>query len=203
MKKITKALLASALTLSLLTACNTANEAQTVDYSKLEFVQLEQDRIVYSSLSEVEESSDMIIIGEIIDDPISEPETKYSEYFGKEIFDGITSFSTVKVTKVLSGDVKVGDEIKIAQYCGVFEDRFVTYSEMTPMLKGDTWIFCLTKSNYTDDLYWCTGDSDGRYPLKSSANRITGLKAEEDLGVYNRDSFKDNIYNDLLEKYDI
>lgn len=151
----------------------------------------------------MEESSDMIIIGEIIDDPLTESETKYSEFFGKEIFDGITSFSTVKVTKVLSGDVKVGDEIKIAQYCGVFEDRFVTYSEMTPMLKGDTWIFCLTKSNYTDDLYWCTGDSDGRYPLKSSANRITGLNAEEDLGVYNRDSFKNNIYNDLLEKYDI
>lgn len=188
--------------MAFLSACSAADKEQGVDYSKLEFVKLEQNRMVFSDLSEIEEFSEMIIVGEIIDDPVTETQTEYSEIFNKEIFDGVISYSTIRVIKVLSGNAEVGDEIKVAQYCGVFEDQFITYSEMTPMLKGDTWIFCLMKSLYTDGLYGCTGDSDGRYPLKNETYRKTGFPAENDLGVYRRDSFKDNIYNEIFEKYD-
>lgn len=203
MKKNIKSILTGTVLLSLLTACNTINTEQSVDYSKLEFVQLESDRIVFNSLSELEEASDMIVVGEIINDPVTESETVCNEYFEKDVFSGITSYSTIEVKQVLSGDVKVGDKIKIAQYCGVLEDQFITFSEMTPMLKGDTWVFCLMPSYYTEGPYWCTGDSDGRYPLKNTTYRSTGLTTNEDLGIYRRDSFKDNIYNDLIEKYDL
>lgn len=203
MKKIIKSILTGAVLLSLLTACNIANTEQSVDYSKLEFVQLEQNRIVFDSLSELEEASDIIVVGEIIDDPVTESETVYNEYFEKDFFSNITSYSTIEVKQVLSGDVKVGDKIKIAQYCGVLENQFITFSEMTPMLKGDTWIFFLMPSYDTNDIYWCTGDSDGRYPLKNTTYISTGLTANKDLGVYRRDDFKDNIYNDLIEKYDL
>lgn len=203
MKKYIKSILAGITSLCFLSACSTTEKVQETDYSKLEFVQLEQNRITFDELSALEEASAMIIVGEIIDDPLTESETGYSEYFGKEIFDNIISYNKIKVKQVISGDVEVGDEVRIAQYCGVFEDQFITFSEMTPMLKGDTWIFFLKESSLTDRLYWCTGDSDGRYPLKGTTYQRTGLPSKEDLGVYRRDSFKDNIYSELLEKYDL
>lgn len=202
--KTIKTILASVLSLGLLASCNTSDKIQTVDYSKLEFVQQEQNRIVFHDLPEIEKASEMVIIAEVINDPVSEPEMRYDEFFRKETFFDIYSYSTIKVKQVLSGDVNVGDEIKIAQNCGVYEDQFITFSEMTPMLKGDTWIFFLHQMyEDTDGLYSCVGDSDGRYPLNNISYQSTGFTEYNDLGVYRRDSFKDDIYNALIEKYDL
>lgn len=184
----------------LFTSCNQSSGI----YSKLEFVHIEADRITYYDLDSLENKSDLIIVGEIVDDPQTEPGLTYSDDFNKEILTGMNSYSTVKVKKVFAGDIREGDEIRLGHRCGVYEDQFVTFSEMTPMLKGDSWIFFLMDPlDNSGSCYYCTGDSDGRYPLKNASYCRTGLTEYEDLGVYRRDSFKDNIYNEILDKYDL
>lgn len=184
----------------LFTSCNQSSGI----YSKLEFVHIEADRITYYDLDSLENKSDLIIVGEIVDDPQTEPELTYSDDFNKEILTGMNSYSTVKVKKVFAGDIREGDEIRLGHRCGVYEDQFVAFSEMTPMLKGDSWIFFLMDPlDNSESCYYCTGDSDGRYPLKNASYCRTGLTEYEDLGVYRRDSFKDNIYNEILDKYDL
>lgn len=184
----------------LFTSCNQSSGI----YSKLEFVHIEADRITYYDLDSLENKSNLIIVGEIVDDPQTEPELTYSDDFNKEILTGMNSYSTVKVKKVFAGDIREGDEIRLGHRCGVYEDQFVAFSEMTPMLKGDSWIFFLMDPlDNSESCYYCTGDSDGRYPLKNASYCRTGLTEYEDLGVYRRDSFKDNIYNEILDKYDL
>ncbi len=52
-------------------------------------------------------------------------------------------------------------------------------------------------------LYWCTGDSDGRYPVSTVQNQSLKISEYSKLGVYNKEDFNDDIYNELVEKYDI
>lgn len=53
------------------------------------------------------------------------------------------------------------------------------------------------------EYYFCTGDSDGRYPVKDFAYKRIALTENEDLGVFDEKDFKDEIYNEILEKYDL
>ncbi len=194
MKKTFMVVLFLFLSLCLFASCNKSDQAESVDYSKLEFILIEPQRIIYDELPEIEEASEMIIVAEITDNPLTEP---------GDDFIYIRSYSTLRVKQVLSGDVNIGDEIKIVQSCGVKDDQFISYSQMTPMLKGETWIFFLSRSLLYDDSYYCVDDCDGRYPLKNVSYQSTGLTKYDDLGVYNRDNFKDDIYNALIEKYDL
>jgi hypothetical protein len=74
---------------------------------------------------------------------------------------------------VLQGDVQVGDIVTVVQRYAFEEGRFdngdgrnalVTFSGMTPMNKGDKWIYFLGYDE-TVDAYWTRGDSAGRYPV--------------------------------------
>ncbi len=133
---------------------------------ELEVVQVQGDRVVYHTLEELAAASDLIVIGEYGQETEQELVYEFSSEFQKDVLVDTVSTNQINVLKVLKGDVKEGDSLEISQRYGVLEaeNQLVTFSDMTPMSKGDRWIFFLTYGEISNT-YWCTGDSDGRYPL--------------------------------------
>lgn len=207
MKKIISVIAALAACVSL-TACGGTSEAPNI-YSDLELARTGcMNRICPESLEELESYSEMAIVGEVIDDSVSNVEYEYSPFFEKDIMVGFKSYNTVEVKQVLMGDVSVGDKLTVLHESAVADGIFYTFSDLTPMQKGDEWIFFLAKDE--KDIYWVMCDSDGRYPTKNSAenNRRVMFKnaALSDcyqLGVFDKESFNRSLYDEIVEKYDV
>lgn len=200
MKKVVSIILVAVISL-MFSACSTASTDNN-DFSGVELVEWgEVNRLKYFDLETIEKSSDVIVIGTFTDDARQEEKYLYDDHFYKDILIDVKSFNTIEVSQVLQGDVQVGDTLTVAQEYGVVDNRLLTYSELTPMMKGDTWIFFLY-NNQQSGIYYCSGDSDGRYPVKNCEYARIALTDNEDLGVYDKKSFNEDIYNELLEKYD-
>lgn len=195
MKKIISIIAALTVCLSL-TACS--KSPQTGPFAGLELVDASGtlNRLHYDTLLSLEDISDVAVIGRFLDDSVQEID------YQNGVVSDLTSFNTIEITKVLSGDVNVGDHLRIAQAYGVLDDRLISFSKLTPMQKGDEWIFFLRLSS-VGEIYWCAGDTDGRYPIKNSSNEIMPLAESPELGVYNEADFNKTIYNELVEKYGI
>ncbi|MDE7398853.1 MAG: hypothetical protein K2N06_04905 [Oscillospiraceae bacterium] len=161
------------------------------------------DRIVYYDLESLETASDIAVIGKFIGETEQKEEYHYSEFFGKDILHWVSSTNTIEVKKVLMGDVNVGDKLKVTQWYGIVDDKLITFSNLTPIQKGDEWVFFLELEPTIDNCYWCTGDSDGRYPVSNSSNNPMPLSECPELGVYDEMDFKNEIYSEILERYDI
>ena len=186
--------------LTLFTSCAAADE--TEEFSDLNFVQWgEGNRIQYFNLESLENNSELVVVGTFIEDSTQDVKYKYMDFFGKEVLFSVQSFNQIEITKVFKGDFNVGDTLTICQNYAVVEDRFVTESALTPMMKGDTWIFFLEPSQI-GEYYYYVCDSDGRYPVKDFTYKRIALTENEDLGVYDAKDFKEEIYNQILEKYD-
>ena len=180
-------------------------------------IQVEGDRRVYRTLDELEQFSQIAVIGEFVNDTEQDLDYQYDKEFGKDILVNATSHNEIKVLKVLKGDVPEGN-LKLSQRYGVENDprQLVTFSEMTPMEKGDRWIFFL----YYDEIYdtwWCAGDYTGRYPIltdslkdlcknaKKSNQDMQEAQKEarpEEFGVYEQGMINLQLYCDLISKYD-
>ena len=91
-----------------------------------------------------------------------------NERYKKDVLVDAVSTNTVQVERILKGDPDK-KELKLSQRYGLEEDRntLVTFSSMTPMKKGEKWIFFLYYDD-VNDTYWCAGDYSGRYPLPES-----------------------------------
>ncbi len=203
MKKLISVFAAIAACITL-TACNGTPETSNA-FSDLELVRTGMsDRIVIEYLQTLEEYNDIAVVGEFIGNSESDITYTYSEHFGKDIITDVRSYNTIKVTNVLRGDVSVGDELTIGQSYGVADGKLITFSDLTPMVKGDEWIFFLNKEPDAD-IYWCCGDSDARYPTKNSAAHNGRLAFADScqLGVYDEEDFNRDIYNEIVEKYDV
>ena len=111
---------------------------------RIDVVKVEGDRRVYYSLDELERFSQIAVIGEFTNDTEQKLDYEYDSEFGKEILVNATSWNEIKVIKVLKGDVPDG-LVKISQRYGIQEEpkQLVTFSEMTPIRKGDKWVFFL------------------------------------------------------------
>lgn len=202
MKKAVSIILIAVISLTF-SACSTVS-AENNDFSNIELVEWgDADRVVYHELSELENGCDIAVIGTFIEDAVSDVTYEYNDYFDKDIITHFKSYSSIEVQTVLKGDVSQGDKLKISQLYAVVDDRLLTVSDLTPMMKGDTWIFFLSESGGDDTFYWCTGDSDGRYPVKNCEYAKIALTENEELGVYDKSDFNEAIYNELLEKYDL
>ena len=202
MKKLISVITACIICALTFTACNTPPEAVD-DFSGVEFVRWGiVDRWVYDSLAELEKASTVVVVGTFLEDAVQNEQYHYSDFFGKDILSGIRSDNTIEVGKVLKGDVEVGDKLTVVQSYGVVDGRLISLSDLTPMVKGDTWLFFLEKSR-SSDIFWCVGDSDGRYPVPNSKNRTLAISDYSELGVYDEQNFKSGIYSEILEKYDI
>lgn len=212
MKKIIT-IIAAFATCAALTACGSTpknSDGSSVSQNTDTFAGLKlkragiTDRVVFNTLDELERSSHIAVVGTFINDAEQEVDYEYDPYFKKDIIVDINSTNTIEVTKVLMGNVNVGDELKIDQNYGIVDGELITFSELTPMQKGDEWVFFLRKVAKSDH-YICTAESDSRFPTKSSAskNGIMPLAEGAELGVYNEADFNDGIYKEIVEKYDV
>lgn len=162
------------------------------------------DRVVFTTLDDLEDFSHIAVVGKFIGNAEQEVEYEYAPNIEKDIITGVTSTNTIEVTKVLMGDVKVGDKLSIDQRYAVVDGELITFSDLTPMQKGDEWVFFLRKRTNSDH-YICSADSDSRFPTKTSAsnNRAMILAESAELGVYNEEDFNREIYNEVVLKYDV
>lgn len=210
MKKIFSVFAACAVC-AMLTACSGATE--NADISELSekmfaFDDLKlvrpgmMDRIVFDDLESLEKFSEIAVAGKFTGDAEQDVSYEYSAKFGKDIVTNVRSYNNIEVTRVLFGDVNVGDNLKIGQSYGVVDGQLISFDELTPMQKGDEWIFFLRYEPEIESSYWCCGDSDGRYPIPSAENAPMPLSDSPDLGVYNDEDFNRDIYNEIIEKYD-
>lgn len=193
-------LLIGVLCTAALTSCS-GQVPTDEEFVGLELVEWEEgNRLQYFTLEDVEEKSDLILIGRFTGDAVQEEVYQYDDHFQKDIVIFTKSKNTLEILKVYSGDVNEGDSITVTQYYGVYDDSLTTDSKLTPMLNGDTWLFFL--SAMKDGTYCCTGDNDGRYPLQNANYRKIALTDNEQLGVYHKEDFREDIYGEILEKYD-
>lgn len=200
-----KKIIISFLTLSILvlfTSCSVTEE--TEEFSDLTLLNTSDDgnRLSFFDLESLESHSKIAVVGTFTDDSTQELTYRHEDIFGKDILAFVKSFNNIEVTKVLKGDVNEGDILKIGQNYAVVDDRLITDSALTPMMKGDTWIFFLVPSD-NGEYYFCTGDSDGRYPVKNCEYAKIALTDNEELGVYDKKCFNEDIYNELLKKYEL
>lgn len=192
-------------------------------FNGYEVIKMNSDRIVYNSFDELLEDAELVIIGEVAENPEQNLEYSYSRYFKKDILTDATTYAKVKVLKVLEGEIDK-DEVVVKQRCGILEDekQLVTFSEMTPLVSGDKWIFFLyadgdesdvnnIDEDYLEATYWCVGDYNGRYPVPDEsilAEKDTATIYNEiknlNFGIWEGDIIPQyNIYNEILSKYDL
>lgn len=205
MNKKLSFIMAAAIAACALSGCNsdTAEEKQNraLQYEKCGFSKPEVDRVVYQSLGEVEEKAELIITARVVEeDALATKPCMYDPEAEAPVIVSIYSYCAVEITQVLKGSVKVGDKIIVGQSCGVYENSFYTVSDLTPLQIGDEWIFCLAPND--EGIYWCVGDSCGRFPLPEKTNyKALPFDAEEQLGVYEMSSYRSEIHKQILEKY--
>ncbi|MBR4306090.1 MAG: hypothetical protein IKT78_04525 [Ruminiclostridium sp.] len=202
MKKILSFIIITAGIIAAFNGCTTnVSQDKFSDYS---LVEIENDKLTYSNLSQVEEHTDVIVIGTFEKETTQELFYASIAEINKDVVYHAVSENSIKVAKVLKGDVKVGESLVVMQEYGTLKDtkELRTVSELTPMEKGDTWLFFL----FEDDeggKYWCTGDNSGRFPVKNVVNARCGLSSVSDKGVYKSESFRFDIYNEILKKYEL
>lgn len=164
------------------------------DYQHLK---VEQPTIHWMSMDmlpydDVFNRSKFIVAGEFIDDA-------YQQIFDDE--DGIrgSSYNKFRVDKVYGGDIEEGQVIIIRQDSFVYNGTFYDIDNMTPMIKGDKWLYCLTK---TDGICYPYMNSNGRYPIPGSGNAKLDF-ADGYYGVYNDEYANREVYERLLNELDI
>ncbi len=175
----------------------------------------------FSSYEELAEQSQLVVMGTFTNnsgqattwDNIPD----FSQAMKGDFFNKYLSFNTLKVEKVLKGNgtVWAGDEIIITQpYTVVYdlsdEYNIYSFSQLTPMQKGDKWIYFLNPNgDYPDEEIWgksysAVNDYEGRYPVPGEEN--APFKYRENVkGVIAPAVFNEGIYSELagqLEKAD-
>lgn len=191
-----------------LTSCDSKHEeSPTHEPAEEAFTGLElnkaaefANRYTPYNLENLEETCDAIVIGTYVGDTEQKEVYMYDEYVKKDTLVNTITYGSIEVSKVFKGDFQEGDTIKYAQEYGVLDGEYLTFSCLTPISDGDTWLFFLF-DNY-DGTYRCLGDSDGRYPVKNFSYQRIALTDNEDLGVFDEKDFNKRIYNEILEKYE-
>lgn len=128
----------------------------------VEVVHAHVQRIVYEDFTSLLEHSDVVLFGSFTKDA---DEKIIHDENGLE-YDAL-AVNYVKVDKVYKGTINE-KSIKVMQRYG-YDDktkRRITFSSLSPMVKGDKWLFFL-KYDEENGGYWCAGDYTGRYPMLS------------------------------------
>ncbi|MCM1166101.1 MAG: M23 family metallopeptidase [Lachnospiraceae bacterium] len=151
---------------------------------------------VFPTLEELASSSELIVIGEFVDDPHQcVPPDGSSELPLLDIFDSQNSYNMFRIDKAVKGCRAEGEEIMIRQNGYVYDGEFCHYSNMTPMLKGDKWVYFLTSNG--DGSYSAVNHlSDGRYPLSD----YEFVLSDNVYGVFDASGFREEIYEDIKSR---
>jgi len=111
----------------------------------------------------------------------------------------------LKISRVLQGEVSVGDEIAIIQRYSIKEEDGVTYIEdksgLTPMKKGDKWV-CFLAYDDRDDVYWTVSSYLGRFHVPENKEDLAQHLSAEEMGLYVKNDYNSMLYNQLVKAYD-
>lgn len=163
----------------------------TLDGEEYEVILNMTDFNVYSDLKSLAGDSDLIVIGHFTEDAVEKSNAHTNSF---------------KITQVLKGTAEDA-VIRIYQRYTVSRGskRIVAYSHLTPMEKDSEWICFLKCSNPEEMLYYHTGDTMGRYPFQEidPDKWNNGEYSSKEIGVYQAEDFRYDIYSELLKEYGI
>lgn len=206
-----------------ITAVNTSRYPEvlypyTGDYSNLEIKYLCDEyplalsKQKYKSYDELAEDSSLIVVGTFIDNSNQSTDNhdspNFSQVLSSSSFNKYVSLNTFKVEKVLKSDGQVweDDEIVIAQPYVNADGSMYSLSQLTPMIKGDKWVYFLNQysvsypeENYGKGAYYAVNDYEGRYPVPGSEN-TPFLYRENTNGVVAPAVFNQSVYSELSER---
>lgn len=155
---------------------------------------------------------EIAVVGEFVDVPRQDIDPDdYTEIYPESFH----SYNIFRIDRVLKGGtetdkVAVGDEIVIEQDYAVKGGSILSKSKLTPMLKGDRWVYFL---NYSDELsvYYPAYDYMSRFPdpyyhhiynrdpdLKECANRFLPAMTNK-YGLTDANDFNQGIFRTLTE----
>ncbi|MCL2717372.1 MAG: hypothetical protein FWE14_01120 [Lachnospiraceae bacterium] len=173
-------------------------------------------RVCYFTVEDLLESywkTDLVVIGEFIEEAETTLQYQYNEFFDKEVVVDAHANGRFLIKEVLWGDAKAGDIVTIYQrYAFDYEyNELISFSETMPMHKGDRWIYFL--SSMGNNRFFITGDSDGRYPLPNDdIKKVMDIFSKESLDIYKINSEDvqsekvrseyDNAWHQALKKID-
>lgn len=162
----------------------------TMDDEEYEVVCTLTDFLIYSDFKELQENSELIVIGHFVEDAVEK---------------GNASTNAFEITQVLKGSTE-SNVIQIYQRYTVNKSskRIIAYSHLTPMENGSEWI-CFLICSDAGETYYQAGDTMGRYPFREiDPDKLrNGEYSSKDLGVYQAEDFRYDIYSELLKEYDI
>ena len=165
----------------------------------------------YDTYRDLLSDCDLVVVGEFVDDPWQDIDPDdYTEIQPLEFH----SYNRFKIDSILSAEglttAEQGTEIIIRQAYAVKGGSILSNSKLTPMLKGDRWVYFLEYSEKTNT-YYPLNDYMGRYPdpcyyqvlnrdpdTKDSANRILPAMTNK-YGLTDENDFNENIYRTLAD----
>lgn len=190
------------------------------DYSYTKVLNTQQNRFTVEenyakSYIKLAIQSDLIIAGQFADDThqTQDPEQIHSSslsYWSEQRSDE-GSYNYLSVERVLKGDIDVGDHVLIRQETSLNingANGYTAFAEdlLTPMVKGDSWIYFLKKGE--DGIYTPVNGPQGRYPMPDNTNAYM-LAADiikdkiDDFGSFKGSAVtnRDEIYAELLKVF--
>ncbi|MBQ7131947.1 MAG: hypothetical protein IJO29_05195 [Oscillospiraceae bacterium] len=192
------------------------NSQSQVDSENLEIIRYDtaSDRFICSNLKDFKQYCDALIVGTIIE--TQDVIVIYEPYSTSRISMVATLYS-VRVDKVLEGELKDGQQITLCQNSGPHNGAICAFSSLNPLKDGQQRIMGISES-YGDRFegsYCLSGDYTSCFPLPSDAlyeavnngdtaeqNRIVSEMSTSDFGVYDDIVPPVNLYLDLLNEYD-
>lgn len=171
-----------------------------VDYAKL-----------YDSYRDLLNDCDVAVVGQFIDDPWQDIDSDDQTEIGSFNYN---SYNRFKINKILGGSgcgtVLEGSDVIISQNYAIKGGSFYSYSKLTPMLKGDRWVYFL-KFNEKNGTYYSLNDYMGRFPdpgyclvydrdpdLRESANQFLPAMTNR-YGLMDSNDFNEKIFRTLTE----
>ena len=171
-------------------------------------VQFQTDMVVYSDLPSLLEASQLVVIGEYAEETEQKLTTGHSAEINADVITDAVSTNKIHIKKVLKGEPPEGD-ITISQRYGIQDDpaQIVTFSSLTPMIKGDEWLFFL-RYDAAGSTWWCAGDYSGRYPVPTDEILAEldslgeeGLLDIKTLGVLDGSSNTTPLYREIIKHF--
>lgn len=174
------------------------------DYSEISLLRYGiVDRIARYDLITLEESSDLIVIGEFVDDPhqcYDPDDTLAYRFLDRTSWEMEYSFNRFRIDKVVKGDRSEGEEIIIYDDGFVHDGEYYCISNLTPMVKGDRWIYFLRSGHNEDgnENGYYSASWEGRYPVPGSEHEFA--LNDNVYGVFDMSEFQKGIYEDIKER---
>lgn len=193
------------------------------DYTELSFGGRPAETTVshdaVESLEELEKKAAVIVIGEFVDDPHQTLPLEYPGYDeGTLLLHNINgrSYNKFRVDKAIKGNCVEGEEILICQNGFVRDNEYLELDNLTPMIKGDKWIYFLERSGDNgstypfdrtylntafdegDGSYYPVGGSDGRFPVPGEEHEF--VLNDNVYGVFDMQEFHGDVYEDIKNK---